>query len=64
MSAGGLFMETVRQGGATLLPVDSEHNAMHQCLPVASDGRPDMADVEKIVLTASVDPFAVVPDRL
>ena len=52
VSAGGLFMETVRQGGATLLPVDSEHNAMHQCLPVASDGRPDMTDVEKIVLTA------------
>ena len=57
VSAGGLFMETVRQGGATLLPVDSEHNAMHQCLPVASDGRPDMTDVEQIVLTASGGPF-------
>ena len=57
VSAGSLFMETVRQGGATLLPVDSEHNAMHQCLPVASDGRPDMTDVEKIVLTASGGPF-------
>ncbi|MGB2361559.1 MAG: 1-deoxy-D-xylulose-5-phosphate reductoisomerase [Luminiphilus sp.] len=57
VSAGGLFMETVRQGGATLLPVDSEHNAMHQCLPVAADGRPDMTDVEKIVLTASGGPF-------
>jgi 1-deoxy-D-xylulose-5-phosphate reductoisomerase len=50
-------MEAVRQGGATLLPVDSEHNAMHQCLPVASDGLPDMTDVEKIVLTASGGPF-------
>jgi len=57
VSAGGLFMETVRQGGATLLPVDSEHNAMHQCLPIAPDGRPDMTDVEKIVLTASGGPF-------
>ena len=57
VSAGGLFMETVRQGGATLLPVDSEHNAMHQCLPGAADGRPDMTDVEKIVLTASGGPF-------
>ena len=57
VSAGSLFMETVRQGGATLLPVDSEHNAMHQCLPVASDGRPDMTDVEKILLTASGGPF-------
>ena len=57
VSAGGLFMEAVRQSGATLLPVDSEHNAMHQCLPVASDGRPDMTDVEKILLTASGGPF-------
>jgi len=57
VSAGGLFMETVRHGGATLLPVDSEHNAMHQCLPVASDGRPDMTDVEKVLLTASGGPF-------
>ena len=57
VSAGSLFMEAVRQGGATLLPVDSEHNAMHQCLPVASDGRPDMTNVEKILLTASGGPF-------
>ena len=57
VSAGSLFMEAVRQGGATLLPVDSEHNAMHQCLPVASDGHPDMTDVEKILLTASGGPF-------
>jgi len=57
VSAGGLFMETVRSGGATLLPVDSEHNAMHQCLPTMSDGRPDMTNVEKIILTASGGPF-------
>ena len=57
VSAGALFMEAVREGGATLLPVDSEHNAMHQCLPVARDGLPDMSDVEKIVLTASGGPF-------
>ena len=57
VSAGGLFMEAVRHSGATLLPVDSEHNAMHQCLPVTSDGRPDMSDVEKILLTASGGPF-------
>ena len=57
VSAGGLFMETVRSGGATLLPVDSEHNAMHQCLPIMNDGRPDMTHVEKIVLTASGGPF-------
>lgn len=57
VSAGGLFMAAVRQGGATLLPVDSEHNAMHQCLPIDSSGRPDMGHVEKIVLTASGGPF-------
>jgi len=57
VSAGALFMEAVREGGATLLPVDSEHNAMHQCLPVAPDGVPDLSDVEKIVLTASGGPF-------
>ena len=50
-------MEAVRQGGATLLPVDSEHNAMHQCLPVDLEGRPNMSDVEKIILTASGGPF-------
>ncbi|MBY0411957.1 MAG: 1-deoxy-D-xylulose-5-phosphate reductoisomerase, partial [Burkholderiaceae bacterium] len=30
---GGLFMQTVRDGGATLLPIDSEHSAIFQCLP-------------------------------
>ncbi len=57
VSAGKLFMEAVRQGGATLLPVDSEHNAMHQCLPKDSSGRPEMSNVEKIFLTASGGPF-------
>ena len=57
VSAGGLFMEAVKQGGATLLPVDSEHNAMHQCLPIDPSGRPEMSNVEKIVLTASGGPF-------
>ena len=57
VSAGALFMETVKRGGATLLPVDSEHNAMHQCLPIDAFGRPDMTNVEKIILTASGGPF-------
>lgn len=57
VSAGALFMETVRRGDAVLLPVDSEHNAMHQCLPVRPSGRPDMSNVEKIILTASGGPF-------
>ena len=57
VSAGALFMETVRSGGAMLLPVDSEHNAMHQCLPIGSDGCSDLGEVEKILLTASGGPF-------
>ena len=57
VSAGALFMDTVKRAGATLLPVDSEHNAMHQCLPIDALGRPDMTNVEKIILTASGGPF-------
>ncbi len=52
---GGLFMETVRQGGATLLPIDSEHSAIFQCLP---DDRRQWAErIDHIVLTASGGPF-------
>ena len=36
--AGDLFMRTVRESGATLLPVDSEHNALFQSLPAGYDG--------------------------
>ena len=43
VSAGGLFMDAVKRGGAALLPVDSEHNAMHQCLPTDASGRSQMA---------------------
>ncbi len=65
--AGGLLMDAVRAGGAELLPVDSEHNAIHQCLLGAADrGR----DVRRLVLTASGGPFrtradldAVTPDE-
>ena len=57
VSAGGLFMNAVREGGALLLPVDSEHNAMFQCLPSDAQARPQMDRVEKILLTASGGPF-------
>lgn len=50
--SGPLFMEAVRVHGAELLPIDSEHNAVFQCMP--SDGR---NGVEKILLTASGGPF-------
>ena len=52
---GGLFMQTVRQGGATLLPIDSEHSAIFQCLP---EDPATWADrVDSILLTASGGPF-------
>lgn len=58
--AGSLFMESVAASGATLLPIDSEHNAMFQCLPVSAAARfdnPDSAGFSKIVLTGSGGPF-------
>jgi 1-deoxy-D-xylulose-5-phosphate reductoisomerase len=57
VSAGRVFMEATRTGGATLLPIDSEHNAMFQCIPANTQGRPQSAGVEKILLTASGGPF-------
>lgn len=55
--AGRIFMEAVRQNNAVLLPVDSEHNAVFQCLPVAYQGDMDRAGVRRILLTASGGPF-------
>jgi 1-deoxy-D-xylulose-5-phosphate reductoisomerase len=52
---GGLFMRTVEAGGATLLPVDSEHSAIFQCLPLERASWPQRID--HIVLTASGGPF-------
>jgi 1-deoxy-D-xylulose-5-phosphate reductoisomerase len=65
VSAGPVFMETVRRHGATLLPIDSEHNAVFQCLPAVSHagGGPAAAGalgdrgIRRIVLTASGGPF-------
>jgi 1-deoxy-D-xylulose-5-phosphate reductoisomerase len=52
---GALFMEAVRAGGATLLPIDSEHSAIFQCLP--DDRAAWAARIDHIVLTASGGPF-------
>ena len=52
---GRLFMDAVRQGGALLLPIDSEHSAIFQCLP---EDRSAWAErIAEIVLTASGGPF-------
>ena len=67
VSAGALLMGAVRRGGAELLPVDSEHNAIHQCLAGVREAERDGA---RLVLTASGGPFrsrldldAVTPDE-
>ncbi|MDX1588961.1 MAG: 1-deoxy-D-xylulose-5-phosphate reductoisomerase [Oleiphilaceae bacterium] len=55
--SGGLFMDAVRDHGATLLPIDSEHNAIFQCLPPHQIRQMDNAGVTRILLTASGGPF-------
>jgi 1-deoxy-D-xylulose-5-phosphate reductoisomerase len=52
---GGLFMRAVAAGGATLLPIDSEHSAIFQCLP--ADRTSWARRIDHIVLTASGGPF-------
>ncbi len=55
--SGRLLMETVAQHGATLLPIDSEHNAIFQCLPWPYSRDPSSHGIARIVLTASGGPF-------
>lgn len=56
VAAGDLVMGAARESGAELLPVDSEHNAVHQCLLAGRRG-----EVDRIVLTASGGPFRTTP---
>jgi len=56
VAAGELVMAAVEKSGKALLPVDSEHNAVHQCLRVGTH-----AEVRRIVLTASGGPFRKTP---
>ena len=58
--SGGLFMDAVERHGATLLPIDSEHNAIFQCLPRAGAGVGE-SGVTRILLTASGGPFRTTP---
>ena len=55
--AGPLLMQTVRSAGAMLLPIDSEHNAVFQCLPPNTRCGEAPPGVKKILLTASGGPF-------
>ncbi|MEO6408814.1 MAG: 1-deoxy-D-xylulose-5-phosphate reductoisomerase [Burkholderiaceae bacterium] len=54
---GALFMDAVQRGGATLLPIDSEHSAIFQCLP--EDRSSWGARIDHILLTSSGGPFRV-----
>src|SRR5690554_8096051 len=55
--AGPLFMNAIKEGGATLLPIDSEHNAIFQSLPHDYNGDMAVKGISKILLTASGGPF-------
>ncbi|MEO7774666.1 MAG: 1-deoxy-D-xylulose-5-phosphate reductoisomerase [Steroidobacteraceae bacterium] len=61
--AGPLVMQAVRASGAQLIPIDSEHNAIFQCLPQSKDqsmavcGEGESAGVRRLLLTASGGPF-------
>ena len=55
--SGALFMETAHQNGATVLPIDSEHNAIFQVLPRDYTGRLNEHGINSIILTASGGPF-------
>jgi 1-deoxy-D-xylulose-5-phosphate reductoisomerase len=55
--SGQLFMDAVREHNAILLPIDSEHNAIFQSLPMAYARSPASSGVAKILLTASGGPF-------
>ena len=63
--AGTVFMRAAREAGAVLLPIDSEHNAVFQCMRTNAQGRSDVAGVRRILLTASGGPFRTIsPERL
>jgi len=61
VTAGPVFMNAVRSHGVTLIPIDSEHNAVFQALPGTFAGDLAAAGVRRILLTASGGPFRELP---
>jgi 1-deoxy-D-xylulose-5-phosphate reductoisomerase len=60
--SGNLFMQAMKEGGGELLPIDSEHNAIFQCLPPQFSKTPNLSlGVEELWLTASGGPFRNTP---
>ena len=59
--SGAIFMEAVAESGAQLLPIDSEHNAIFQCMPAAYQSGMQAKQARRILLTASGGPFREMP---
>jgi 1-deoxy-D-xylulose-5-phosphate reductoisomerase len=59
--SGSLFMDAVRENNAELLPIDSEHNALFQCLPANYRGGLARAGITRMLITASGGPFRSAP---
>ena len=59
--SGDIFMNAVEKSGAQLLPIDSEHNAIFQCMPAAYQTGATAKGVRRILLTASGGPFRTMP---
>ena len=59
--SGRLFMDETVKHGAELLPIDSEHNAVFQCMPAGGAGEADRRGIKRILLTASGGPFRNTP---
>jgi len=59
--SGQLFMDAIMRSGAELLPIDSEHNAIFQCMPARFERGLDAVGVRRILLTASGGPFRTRP---
>ncbi len=58
---GQLFVDSIARHGATLLPIDSEHNAIFQCLPRGRDTSHAADGIARVILTASGGPFRETP---
>lgn len=59
--SGNIFMHAIAQSGAQLLPIDSEHNAIFQCMPSGYQAGKKAKQVRRILLTASGGPFRTLP---
>jgi 1-deoxy-D-xylulose-5-phosphate reductoisomerase len=59
--SGDIFMQAVAESGARLLPIDSEHNAIFQCMPAGYESGKQAKQARRILLTASGGPFREMP---